>query len=519
MKTVSKLSLIALAVLMTACNEKVSPELQQGNATTPDTVAIPPSEYYFSVTNSSDVMLGYKLHKTGIGNGNTPCEIKNTTGFSSDIFRGDPTANDITCYFEAEELSLYMNGLSFDINASKNTCDFVSYSPYGFYDYIPGDSTAVYNQVKCGSPETTRPNIATAGVDTGFEVSSSTGTIGCNQMIAIDPRLPADTRQPFTVQKDEDLCSFDYSAKEGPNCDVGEITINELTVTFTPATADAPESLTTESASRIVTCGGKVANCVKGPVRKMGENSPMYTEYNKVPLNTPAKVTYEYPNLVDDEKYSLRTYVNYRRNLASKDIQYGSQANIGTYTSAWNSDSIGKIYEPIVADYFSNNKRMNLTDLVTTAMIDAETIRDSKRIRSPLAADPFMGLPSARTSNRVNPFYTFYCHDKAKDIKARIRMVVRDWDRILPTSSSEMEFLSDLFRGNEARQDIPLTPELPGDFDPEIPFNDFADWDDSIPMVRSPGVFNVNTTTWSPVIVAPYDSGWFNRDYFTEGYE
>ena len=87
MNTLSKLSFLVVALSLGACNEKVSPELQgAASSTTTSTggTAVTPAQYYFRITNSSDTMLNYKVHKSGTGNANTECSISNTTGLSSD---------------------------------------------------------------------------------------------------------------------------------------------------------------------------------------------------------------------------------------------------------------------------------------------------------------------------------------------------------------------------------------------------------------------------------------------------
>ena len=108
MKTAQKLSLLTLAFVVASCNEKVSPELQSSSATTPTSPSTPiaPTDYYFSVTDASPSMLNYKLHKTGARNSSDKCEVKNQTGLSNLDFASG-VSNDISCFFEAEELSLY----------------------------------------------------------------------------------------------------------------------------------------------------------------------------------------------------------------------------------------------------------------------------------------------------------------------------------------------------------------------------------------------------------------------------
>jgi hypothetical protein len=117
----------------------------------------------------------------------------------------------------------------------------------------------------------------------------------------------------------------------------------------------------------------------------------------------------------------------------------------------------------------------------------------------------------------VNPYYTFYCFDKAFDVKARIRMVVREWDRIFPTDTSDLELLSDLGKGVNARQDSTVVYEVPGDSDGWLYINDLEDWDDHIPMQRTPGVFVPTSTIWQPLPTAGYPEGFFNPAYFTNG--
>ena len=160
-------------------------------------------------------------------------------------------------------------------------------------------------------------------------------------------------------------------------------------------------------------------------------------------------------------------------------------------------------------DYYSTNLMLNNVDpIVDPARVETEAIRSNTYYAKPLAADPIMGLGS-----KVNPFYTFYCFDTAFDIKSRIRMVVRDWDRIFPTNNDQ-ELLSDLYRNSSARQDVPDLVELPNDNDAYIMFNDKVDWDDFIPMDRTPGSFDANATIWNPTGTVTYPDGWFNPGRF-----
>lgn len=516
MKTVQKLSLLTLALLVAGCNEKVSPELQSSSATTPDnTIIVPPSEYYFSVTDASPTMLNYKLHKTGSGNAAAKCEVKNTTGLSADIFSGDPASNDITCFFEAEELSLFHQGMSFQINASANTCDYVGYKPFSFYDSIPGDSSDTLTQVTCANDTTNSGHVAAAALADGVNLTSAMGAAGCNDWVSegIEGLNPG-TRNKFRPASDDLLCRFNYIG--GDQCDIGEITVNEYVVTYTPPGDDPatqPAILKSEFKPRVVTCGGKVTSCVKGAIELVAKasGSGLFTEITQSEINKEFKLKYELPKLIGGDFGSNKRYANYRRNLASKNIDFGTSTGLlAPYTSSFGITAFARIFDPSLMDNFASNKRMDGTELVTTAMLEAQSFPGNTRISVPLAADPYLGLAA-----RVSPFYTYYCFDTAFDIKARIRMVVRDWDRVYPSASADLELISDIWRGISSRQDNASGVQLPDENDTWIPYNDLRDFDDKIPMLRTPGAYSAAGTVWQPVPTATYVDGWFNPSYFT----
>jgi hypothetical protein len=515
MKQVSKLSLIALSILMASCNEKVSPELEKSNSTTPTSSATnePPTEYYFQINNTSSTLLNYKLHKTGPGNYNKACEVRNTTGLSNDNFRGAQSANDISCFFEAEELSMFHGGFSFEIKASKNTCDYVAYSPYGFFDRIPGSSSATYYKVACEGPVDSGDIAASTG---GLDLRDNTGSvIGCNEYVIDGAIIPQATRRRFTISEEQRLCAFNYTSRGGSNCDIGEITINELKVTVTPDQAGGPDVVTPEWSTRNIDCGGKVESCVAGPTKLLNEDFASYTEITSTTPGQEVSVPYSYDGLIG-KNTSLKFYANYRRDLASKHIDYVTADNLtSNYKNIWGDATYGKVFDSSVMDFFSGNLMMdNVTPIISYTRLETEAVRSDTYYRKPLAADPFLGI-----FYRVNPFYTFYCLDTAMDIKARIRMVVREWDRIYPTGSSEsnIEFLSDLHLLASGRQDAPYYVEVPDDNDRFVYFNDLQDWDDKIPMTRTSGAFSPVGTIWAPVGTPTYVDGWFNPNYFTNG--
>jgi len=517
MTKIQKLSLMTSMLLaMAGCNEKVSPELQQGSTTAPTTNSAAPVEYSFSVENTSNPLLNYKLHKTGENNFNSPCKITSSTALTEDSF-GSPS-NDISCFFEAEELSLYLGGFNFALKASKNTCEFIGYQPFGFYDRIPGDSSGTFLQVTCTNSNTGNDDARRAADARGLSTRTAAGadTLRCGEFVTLDNSvIPENIRESFSIENDRDLCHFNYKDGAQELCDIGVMTIREMRVTQVLESDGNETEFRSEIVPRTIRCGGAVSNCVKGPTKYVRNDTSRVLEVTQAPTGEPVNKTYNLASPFSQNMVSNKFYANYRRGLANKNIEYGDSqpifdSEIDNYRSLWSDTDFGKTFEPELLDYFSNNTMFDQsTSIVTADILLAETVKSNKWKAMPLAADPYMGLAS-----KVNPFYTFYCLDNAREIKARIRMVVREWDRVFPANTSDFDYLSDLFRGVNARQDIDGN-QVNNSWDPTIPLNDIPDWDDFIPMSRSLETFDPETTIWRPTPTTSYPEGWFNPNNFT----
>lgn len=515
MKTLTNLSILALTIMATSCNEKVSPELLKSNTTTgtPQTPDISPiTSYHFSVKDASPALLNFKLHQTGYGNANKDCKITSTAKFSTELFQDDQTQNDksydITCFFEAEELSLFYNGFSFDVESSPNSCDYVGYQPFGFFDRIPGDSSGTYTKVVCTNDTTN-----------GTHVPPVEGkTLECGQYIS-ENRIQENGIEAFIVEDDEDLCRFNYKDENSEiKCDIGKITINELQVTYTPPENGAPpQPAKIVREKRALNCGGKISNCVKGPVKTV-KDSVNAIEVSSVKTNTIHKKNYIYPELFS-KAYSVKSYANYRRHLANRDLNFGDSADIkktadyfiDSFLPYDGPNSIQYTFDPSVIDRYSRNlKEDGITPIITPPEAVAYGKRNNNRYSVvPYAAEPFLGI----NGYYINPFYTFYCFDKAFDVKARIRMVVREWDRIFPITNADLELLSDIWREGSARQDTYDNFEGTTETSSVFKYNDVEDWDDKIPMLRT------TDPAWKPSGTTEngLHTGWFKDIYFTNG--
>ncbi len=500
MKSVSKiLCLLTAGSLLASCNEKISPSLQSGSSATVPAVTAP-DEYYFRVTNNSPTVLNYKLHRTGAGNKDANCEIKSTSvALSNDLYVGNASVPhndpaklyDISCFMEAEELALFFNGLSFNVEASKNTCEYIGYAPFSYFDAIPGTSTSTYYGITCDDTAAAPANSATAlaGAPT---YTSSAGNVACNEMVSFG--LNAGTRTKLNTAIDtKTLCKFDYATQEiynKQNCDEGTVTINLTSITTTQDATGANIYTPKALAPIVVKCGGNATNCVGGAIRNVSSLSGLMRgmEISNTNLDTNFTKTYSLDKTQKDGQslYSPNlNIINYRKGLAALDLNYINYSS--TSDSNWGDSNFNKLFDPNLMEKYAANKYPDgITPLITNSMITTQINVSTDVYGYPYAADPFLGY----SGKKVNPFYTFYCMDRAFDIKARIRMVVREWDRVFPTSTANMELISDshivLPPAGERRMDIPFTEEEnPGDPGMANLYNDIPDWDDYAPMMRT----------------------------------
>lgn len=519
MKTFNTITLLTLATLSVACNEKISPKLLDANQSTTVPPVIEPEVYHFRVQNTSIETRKFHLHKTGAGNYNKPCEIRETEKFSSDLYRGSERDRfDISCFFEAEELSL-AQGFSFKFDASPNTCEYVGYSPFSFYNYQPGDSSGSYVMIECEEGVTTADlnNPANAWVGNQRPLAALGTRPGCNQMVLMDgPLGPTGiSTNYYPTQADldaESMCRFDYTQNGGPNCDIGKIRVRKLIFsaevdengnkTFNePKWAEKPEA---------INCAGKITACISGPILEhedREDEAAVITIY-ETEKNKPFEESREYGKI--PRGFDTFFYANYRRNLANPNIDFETDdVSADNYVEAFREEKefIPRLMENYAAgaNFAGTKKIADLEDPITFAKrldwdvsdyvtIGGNTIK-TKSFQS-YAAEPFMGKEKEQ---RTSPFYTFYCLDSAKEIRARIKMVVRDWDRFFSPDKTQFELLSDIFLEDQARMDNPLAIEIPGDTDSINGINDYLDWDDIIPMARDSGVLDPTNTVWSPI--------------------
>lgn len=192
-----------------------------------------------------------------------------------------------------------------------------------------------------------------------------------------------------TMPTSASICAGDYSdgVNSGPNCDSGKYRLTVISGadansngTCDDALVPGPGNEYSIATTVEVTCGGKASNCVAGPVTDILTDSQIALGMRSVIYQTSAGQSFN--------------------NTFSSPIQKVEYSNIRA----------------------SNSTIANTCNLTNDDADNWESFAAAKTaIQSPFGSE--------------NPFYTFNCLDGAKDIKARIRLVVREWNKTFDVNS------------------------------------------------------------------------------------
>ena len=220
-----------------------------------------------------------------------------------------------------------------------------------------------------------------------------------------------------------DLCSSNYAAygASGPNCDEGYITY------ISQAYADPGTGCVASGAATTVklACGGKKTNCIAGPIKDLLDDSKLSSGYRSLIYQSPNGTTLDWTlstPISKGDSNNLRVANSVTQNKCSS-----SNADVNTWTTKMSSTSN--------------------------------------------TASPF---------GQTNPYYIVNCLDAASQIKARIRVTVRDWDRSFrsnynvdlddPSSSSVATY-------RIATDGVPFMNSSSARDTFGVPWNNYNDWD------------------------------------------
>ena len=493
---------LAFVALVAACNEKIAPELADPSAATGTTtgsttgtttgsttgsttgVATDTNTFRLELMNAPGLtgepvdptLLGYTLHKANSA-GSVKCEVTNVNSVPDTL----DSTRDITCFVEAEEYALFFNGLQIKAVAGPDTCNYISHTPYSFYKLQPGvtarrDGSArqmVFYSCTDDVPGSTSITGHTYGL-----TDSAARNFGdvCNRYFNVDPTGVIEG-SGFSADSPNDLCSFNYEVTltDGSTreikCDEGSIDLQTITVSYDSATT----TVNSLSKSAVTKCGGNVRACLGGPGEDIVGPEFVTKGYRAIVTRTGVTGGTEQTfKITPDLERGTNVYsANFMRQCSG--INFNLAANFNTsvtnFTPGFNPDVLEEYARLGVTGYDAN-----VQDKVG-GELDI----------SLLGADPFSaGIPNtalssgtARWSNsrlRPSPFYTYTCLDEAKDVKARIRVAVREWNRNFSPSSQEFRYVSDVHNLATARMDAGSAQT--NQFLIYDEYNDIADWDD-----------------------------------------
>ncbi|MBT7669866.1 MAG: hypothetical protein HN623_09815 [Bdellovibrionales bacterium] len=420
-----------------------------------------------NITPSAD---SYILHREGQSMESASCMLTREQ-INSD------SGNDILCRLEAGELDLFESGLKLEMTAGAAMCNFVRFVPFYFNQYEYKASNQTYYEVTY-----TGTNNATSGCTTDGDSAADdyitrfpTSGIATNcpsaghvcidgQNIASDLATTAFTG-PFNTTPAADQtnavkcpavisnpsCIGDYSAGGGPNCDTG----GYRTVTITCAEGDPTNTPGKFSCSTEVVpvvdndCAGAAISCINGPATTFAadSNRPDLGVIYQADEGTTQEWTFASPQSKGYvTNLYLANYTNASQCIDNDTYSYISGSSISGEVVADNLGGVISItggWEGYAVDTTGGGTYDNPI---------ADPTNPFRKISSSLSVNP-------------NPYYTLLCLDAAYDVKARIRVQVREWDRNF-NPISNIDSLPDV--NGTSRIDV-TTP---------LNYSQVDDWDD-----------------------------------------
>ncbi len=414
-------------------------------------------QFKLKINFSNSSLSNAILHKEGQGHNRTDCRV------TLDQMNNDPSTDtkDILCYVDIGESDLQQNGLSFKLESS-GLCPFVEHLPFGFFKkkYTPSSNTPIYQAVGNYTDDTCK-QLYNNGIDipeysTNSGTGDSTGDFGTSYtswseacINDCDDGKIRITRVSY--QKSADQKCFEDKDKDGfydlQNGNIDEIATDATTDSLCTAKSTGSTTyswnyvceiatLDANDATYDQTCTGQKIKCMSGPLSKLTElTSEDINNRLGVVSATNSSLTFNYdaPANISDADLSsdLNIYLaNFtKNNQCKKVLENGSSSNYIYNDASW--------------------------DTIT---------------KESLASDATAGK-----FNESNPFYTYNCLSNTGEIKARIRLLVREWNRPF-TSNSFIDLIDP--DSTLADNNMDSTDDIDGSYIGTT-WNQFHDFDDS----------------------------------------
>lgn len=457
MKKFTNLFLILIATsLMWSCSEEISEEIQDSNQSSPTSETNDGSGTVIPDLEGSSIRVinslsgSYIMHKAG--SFEEACEIPSPAdGFDSADYANNNPDTAIDCILDAEEFDLYFGGAELNVQVDPNLCEYIDYQPFKFFDWQPGFTTRSVHRIECDD--------FCAGLNPTI----------CNQTFATESS--GTFSNPVTSTALSSLCQFDYSDESsgdqsGPNCDSGNVTttVYDLTSIETPAADPNDPPVVSCPGSPTITgveaesCGGELSACYGGAA----------TETDELELDEQSLIT-ENPSLQDidvDIEVTSPFENNLRSNLHI--------ANFSRVCSSVGNTKIDADFDTALVNIQGDQiETIASTDIFQPIVVDENEDGSDDYVIT--AIHPFNGVATnSRPSNDIIPYYSIKCLDSARDIKAQIRVHIREWDRVIDPENLFISRLSDVNQGANSRMDAEGNQGIGN------PWNDFLDWDDHL---------------------------------------
>jgi hypothetical protein len=571
-KNLHLLLLSLLVISVSSCTEEISEKLKEAAADEASSGSeVTLKKDYFRVTSTNGEGFSHFLHLEG--NSKKPCEVsklsKNTK--AEDYFKNSDLAVD--CVLDVEELDLHRNGAELKFDAGAGLCEYVTYTPLRFAQFQPGQSTKTQYTVVCDSVcGELNTDFCDSYKDKNFRDYS-----GATSYISY---LPQSSRIVSNEIVDALTCQFDYSASSGPNCDNGTITTTPLEVTSYanswcdggevnlragspggrntegdcttaatwneaycidatyetegPCETDTPgnwveavcsvgtrsqayceaagswrplDCRLSDNIAKIVkkekvidSCGGNPNSCFEGPGTEFGENFVGVIWNNDSVTAFTKEVSVKAP--FDLSRASNRYAASYSRACVND-----SPKGAGVYAS----NSVP----------FLGHKVEELSTFSQYTAVSVDSDQNGVDDYLVYGDHPFMSVASSGSRPRyvTKPYYAINCLDQSRDVKAQIRVHIREWDRAFLNTFDFLNKVSDVDRPLELDRYI----DNNATHDDDQEWNDAFDWDDfyeKVDPVSAPsGIFpNSDCRTLAPKrvpsageCIAPFAATYFNK--------
>ena len=347
----------------------------------------------------------YILHKEGQGYGTASCKV-----LSSQVTDNTNKyqMNDIVCRLEAGELDLYKQGVDLKIKSGAGMCEYIQYVPEAHSSYPAGSTSAYYiqynNTNSCSGGYNADISASNPLTGAPFDIlNAANGSTPRNgEAISFEDKIcvAGDCVKIDTPVSDQLTCQYNHV--DGPNCDTGSNFVSTVTCI---EDADDNSCDCTVSDWIETTCGGEIFNCTSGGIR-----------------STSLEVGSEDSILIDSfpgVTHPLELNSPISQNLAANTVIANSSRAI---------DCRDPAQDYAFNSYFSGTLSQYLTNYN-----DASTA-------SVTAAGRSVNLsPTGSSIETSQKFYTYNCLDSSSNIKARIRLEIREWDRTFTPEESSIE--------------------------------------------------------------------------------